>query len=73
MLLLLGGCGIRPAPVRLAGPLDSIAPAPRPAASPGGCDWPALDNPKVAALLMDGTLGGRPVSASLYECRAGRV
>lgn len=58
--------------VQIAGPLDSIARAPRLRAT-RGCDFPALDNALVASQLMDATMGGPAVAATLFEChrRAG--
>ncbi len=33
-----------------------------------GCDFPALDNALVASQLMDATMGGPPVAATLFQC-----
>jgi hypothetical protein len=73
-LLLVAGCatgsGFSQAGdgrVQIAGPLDSIARAPRMRAA-RGCDFPALDNALVASQLMNATMGGPPVAATVCEC-----
>ena len=73
-LLLMAGCatgsGFSQAGdgrMQIAGPLDSIARAPRVRTS-RGCDFPALDNALVASQLMDATMGGPPVAATVFEC-----
>ncbi len=53
--------------VQIAGPLDSIARAPRVRTS-RGCDFPALDNALLASQLMDATMGGPPAAATVFEC-----
>ena len=74
-LLLMAGCatgsGFSQAEngrVQIAGPLDSIARAPR-ARAARGCDFPALDNAMVASQLMDATMGGPAVAATVFECQ----
>ncbi len=73
-LLVLAGCatgsGFSQAGdgrVQIAGPLDSIARAPRVRTS-RGCDFPALDSALVASQLMDATMGGPAVAATVFEC-----
>jgi hypothetical protein len=74
-LLVLAGCatgsGFSQAEdrrVQIAGPLDSIARAPRVRAA-RGCDFPALDNALLASQLMDATMGGPQVAATVFECQ----
>jgi hypothetical protein len=66
----LGACAATPPPVQLAGPVEAIGRAPRamPRLAGGRCDWPALDHPAVADLLMNATMGGPMVAATVYEC-----
>jgi hypothetical protein len=73
-LLVLAGCatgsGYSQAGdgrVQIAGPLDSIARAPRMRAA-RGCDFPALDNALLASQLMDATMGGPQVAAAVFDC-----
>jgi hypothetical protein len=57
--------------VQLAGPAEALARAPRPQAyrvAGHRCDWPALDNPAVADLLMSATMGGPMVQAAVNDC-----
>lgn len=67
VLVGLSACAATPQPVQLAGPVEAIGQAPHRSAH-SRCDWPALDNPAVADLLMNATMGGPLVAATVYEC-----
>lgn len=75
-VLGLGACAGHQ-PVRLAGPLDAMARAPRPAlrTALGGCTMPVLDNPVLASMLVDATMGGAEphLAASAMACQRRRT
>ncbi len=75
-VLALGACSEASGPMQLAGPMDSIAKAPRTRVVRGSdCTMPALDNPALGSLLVAATMGGgQPgLAATAFECSRRRV
>ncbi|HEY4250840.1 MAG TPA: hypothetical protein VGM87_06555 [Roseomonas sp.] len=77
LILTFAGCAGDGLVARQAGIADENAHAARIAPRPGprNCRWPALDNPRLAARIVDGSLraaAGESRQAVLFRCGTSR-